>query len=158
IGLESLTLDMSNSTAGFPIWFQQVWGCWVKDVEIKGAYSRVMNWGGPAVRCEVRGCYTRDVQASGPNHEGLEFGLASWNLIEDNICNNGGAPPILLEDGINPASCNVIGYNYVINTAPGFWDISFNHGSGSIFNLAEGNVIQDFEDDGYFGSASYNTL
>jgi hypothetical protein len=52
----------------------------------------------------------------------------------------------------------VIGYNYVINTSPGFWDMSFNHGSGSILNLAEGNVIQDFEDDGYFGSASYNTL
>ena len=157
VGIESLTLDMSKSTGSYPIWFQQAWGCWVKDVEITGAYSRQMLWT-VAVRCEVRGCYTHDVQGTGPNHEGVIVGPGSWNLIEDNICNNGGQPSIILEDAINPASCNVIGYNYVINTAPGFWDISFNHGSGSILNLAEGNAIREFKDDGYFGSSSYNTL
>jgi hypothetical protein len=52
----------------------------------------------------------------------------------------------------------VIGYNYVTNTDPAFWDLSFSHGSGSILNLAEGNVINNFEDDGYYGSSSYNTL
>jgi Pectate lyase superfamily protein len=156
-GIESMTLDMTGNTAAYPVWFEQAWGCWVKDVEIKAAYSRQMLFT-MAARCEVRGCYTHDVQGTGPDHEGIIIGPGSWNLIEDNICNNGGAPPIVLQDAINPASCNVIGYNYVINTSPGFWDMSFNHGSGSILNLAEGNVIQDFEDDGYFGSASYNTL
>ncbi len=157
-GIESVTLDMSvNTAATYPIWFEQAWGCWVKDAEIKGAYSRQMLWT-MAVRCEVRGCYTHDVRGTGPNHEGIIIGPGSWNLIEDNICSNGGAPPIVLEDSINPASCNVIGYNYVINTSPGFWDISFNHGSGSFLNLAEGNVINNFKDDGYFGSSSYNTL
>jgi hypothetical protein len=116
-----------------------------------------MSWG-PASRCEVRGCYTHDVQGFGPNHEGIIFGAASWNLIEDNICNNGGNPAIILLDGGAAASCNVIGYNYVTNTARAFWDISFCHGMGSLLNLAEGNVIKDFEDDGYFGSSSYNTL
>ncbi|PYJ01700.1 MAG: hypothetical protein DMF00_03995 [Verrucomicrobia bacterium] len=161
VGIESMTLDMSSSTGTYPIWFEQAWGCWAKDVEIKGAYSRQMLWT-MAVRCEVRGCYTHDVQGTGPNHEGIIIGPGSWNLIEDNICNNGGAPPIVLQDGITPGnftSCNVIGYNYVINTSPGFWDISFNHGSGSILNLAEGNVLEGFfEDDGYFGSSSYNTV
>ena len=52
----------------------------------------------------------------------------------------------------------MIGYNYVTNTDPAFWDLSFSHGSGSILNLAEGNVINNFEDDGYYGSSSYNTL
>jgi hypothetical protein len=98
------------------------------------------------------------VQGSGPNHEGIEFSYASWNLIEDNICNNGGAPPIILEENLTSSSCNVIGYNYVTNTDPAFWDLSFSHGSGSILNLAEGNVINNFEDDGYYGSSSYNTL
>jgi Pectate lyase superfamily protein len=157
VGIESLTLDVSGSTGTYPIWFQQASGCWVKDVEIKGAYSRQMLWT-MAVRCEVRGCYTHDVRGTGPNHEGIVIGPGSWNLIEDNICDNGGAPPIVLEDSINPASCNVIGYNYVINTSLGFWDISFNHGSGSFLNLAEGNMFQEFKDDGYFGSSSYNTL
>ena len=157
VGIESMTLDMSNNTAEIPIWFQQAWGCWAKDVEIKQAYTRQMRWD-MVVRCEVRGCYTQNVQGSGPNHEGIEFSYASWNLIEDNICNNGGAPPIILEEDITSSSCNVIGYNYVVNTDPAFWDLSFSHGSGSILNLAEGNVINNFEDDGYYGSSSYNTL
>jgi hypothetical protein len=157
VGLESMTLDMTNNTAEIPIWFQQAWGCWAKEVEIKQAYTRQMRWD-MVVRCEVRGCYTQNVQGSGPNHEGIEFSYASWNLIEDNICNNGGAPPIILEENITSSSCNVIGYNYVTNTDPAFWDLSFSHGSGSILNLAEGNVINNFEDDGYYGSSSYNTL
>jgi hypothetical protein len=157
VGIESLTLDMSNNTTEIPLWFQQAWGCWAKEVEIKRAYTRQMRWD-MVVRCEVRGCYTQNVQGSGPNHEGIEFSYASWNLIEDNICNNGGAPPIILEENITSSSCNVIGYNYVTNTDPGFWDLSFSHGSGSILNLAEGNVINNFEDDGYYGSSSYNTL
>jgi hypothetical protein len=157
VGIESLTLDMSNSTAEIPIWFQQAWGCWAKEVEVKHAYERQMRWD-MVVRCEVRGCYTQNVQGSGPNHEGIEFSYASWNLIEDNICNNAGAPPIILEEDITSSSCNVVGYNYVTNTDPSFWDLSFSHGSGSILNLAEGNVINNFEDDGYYGSSSYNTL
>lgn len=156
-GIESLTLDMSNSTGSYPIWFQQAYGCWVKDVEINQAYSMEMLWS-VAVRCEVRGCYAHDMQGTGPNHEGITLGPASWNLVEDNICSNGGAPPIILNDASTATSCNVIGYNYVVNTSPGFWDISFNHGMSSILNLAEGNVIQNFEDDGYFGSSGYNTL
>jgi Endopolygalacturonase len=155
VGLESLTLDMSKSTATMPIWIQQAWGCWVKEVEIKGAYSRQMRWD-MVVRCEVRSCYTHEARGDGPNHEGIGFNLASWNLIEDNVCNSGGFPAIVLEDGINPASCNVIGYNYIVNNP--HWDIDLNHGSGSILNLVEGNVIGKFEDDNYFGSSSYNTI
>jgi hypothetical protein len=155
-GIEDLSFDLSAGSSWVPIWFQQAWGCWVKNVEVKAAPSRQMLFG-VVIRCEVRGCYTHDA-GSGPNHEGIIIGPGSWNLIEDNICNNGGAPPIILQDAVSSTSCNVIGYNYVINTAPGFWDISFNHGSGSILNLGEGNIIQDFEDDGYFGSSAYNTL
>lgn len=157
VGIESMTLDMNNNTTEMPIWFQQAWGCWAKDVEIKQAYTRQMRWD-MVVRCEVRGCYTQNVRGSGPDHEGIEFSYASWNLVEDNICNNGGAPPIILEENLTSSSCNVIGYNYVTNTDPAFWDLSFSHGSGSILNLAEGNVINNFEDDGYYGSSSYNTL
>jgi hypothetical protein len=157
VGIESMTLDMTNNSTEMPIWFQQAWGCWAKEVEIKQAYARQMRWD-MVVRCEVRGCYTQNVQGSGPNHEGIEFSYASWNLIEDNICNNGGAPPIIMEEDITSSSCNVIGYNYITNTDPAFWDLSFSHGSGSILNLAEGNVINHFEDDGYYGSSSYNTL
>ena len=67
-------------------------------------------------------------------------------------------PPIQFGDATGANSCNVVAYNYVVNTDPGFWDISFNHSPHNMLNLAEGNVIDNYKDDGYFGSASHNTL
>jgi hypothetical protein len=78
--------------------------------------------------------------------------------VEDNICDNGGDPPIEFGDSTGANSCNVVAYNYVVNTDPGFWDISINHSPHNMLNLAEGNVIDNFKDDGYFGSSSHNTL
>jgi hypothetical protein len=158
IGIESLTMDMNNSTAAWAIEYEQAWGCWVKDVEVKGAISRQMRFG-TLVRGEVRHCYTHDKRGSGPNHEGIDFdGDCCWNLIEDNIANNGGASALQFGDSEGANSCNVVAYNYVLNTDPGFWDISFNHSPHDMLNLAEGNVIDNYKDDGYFGSSSHNTL
>jgi hypothetical protein len=158
-GFESFTMDMSNSTTPFPIFFENAFGCWISDVEIVHAFSRQMTFY-CAIRCEVRHCYTHDVQGTGgPGHEGINFNtLCSWNLVEDNICDKGGAPPIEFSDAGQSCSANVAAYNYCVNTDPGFWDISFSHGTGGMLNLAEGNVIQAFKDDGYFGSSSYGTL
>src|SRR5262245_56448040 len=64
VGIESLTMDMSNSTAGWAIEIDQAWGCWVKDVEVKGAISRQMRFG-TLVRGEVRHCYTHDKRGFG---------------------------------------------------------------------------------------------
>jgi len=158
IGIESLTMDMNSSTASWAIEIDQAWGCWVKDVEVKGAISRQMRFG-TLVRGEVRHCYTHDKRGSGPNHEGIDFdGDCCWNLVEDNICNNGGASAIQFGDSTGANSCNVVAYNYVVNTNSGFWDISFNHSPHNMLNLAEGNVIDNYKDDGYFGSSSHNTL
>jgi pectate lyase-like protein len=157
VGIEDLTCDMSNSKASWAVWYMHAWGCWVKNVEVNGAYTRQMLFS-HFLRGEVRGCYTHDVQGAGPNHEGITFGSAAWNLVEDNICNNAGNPPIIFGDGASRSAANVIAYNYVVNSTPGFWDISVNHGPHSILCLIEGNLIKDYEDDGYFGSSSHNTL
>ncbi len=158
IGIEDMTMDLTSSTVGWALEFEQAWGCWVKGVEIKAAYSRQMRFG-TLVRGEIRQCYTHDVQASGPNHEGIDFdGDCCWNLVEDNICNNGGASPIQFGDATGANACNVVAYNYVLNTAALFWDISFNHSPHNMLNLAESNFIDNFKDDGYYGSASHNTL
>jgi Pectate lyase superfamily protein len=158
VGIEDLTIDLSNSQAGLAIELQQAYGCWVKGVEVKGALNRQMRFG-TVLRSEVRKCYTHDVRGSGPNHEGINFdGDCCWNLVEDNICSRGGGSPIQFGDNTGANSCNVVAYNYVLNTDPGFWDISFNHAPHDMLNLAEGNVIDNFKDDGYYGSSSHNTL
>ena len=158
LGVESLTIDQTGNTGVYGLYMENVFGCWVYDVEISHAYSREMYFYS-AVRCEVRHCYTHDVQAAGPNHEGIDFAThCSWNLVEDNICNAGGAPAIEFSDAGEMGSCNVAAYNYCVNTSPGFWDISGSHGRGGMLNLAEGNVIHWFKDDGYFGSSSYGSI
>ena len=158
VGVESLTIDLSASTIGWAIEFEEAFGCWIKDVEVTGASSKQMLFS-VFVRGEVRHCYTHATRGSGPNHEGIDFmGDCCWNLVEDNIANKGGDPPFIFGDGNGSSSCNVVAYNYVVNTDPGFWDISFNHGPHDMLNLAEGNVIDNFKDDGYFGSSSHNTL
>jgi pectate lyase-like protein len=158
VGVENLTVDLSSSTIAWAIEYEQAWGCWVKNVEVKSAYSRQMRFG-TLLRSEIRQCYTHDVQGSGPNHEGIDFdGDCCWNLVEDNICNFGGAAPIHFGDSTGANACNVVGYNYVVNTDPIYWDITFSHAPHDMLNLAEGNVIIKFMDDGYFGSSSHNTL
>ena len=157
VGYESFTIELADSTAGWAIEFDYAWGCWIYDVEIAHAYSR-QTYSAQAVRCEYRHCYLHDTRAEGPNHEGMDFTQSSWNLIEDNIFNEGGAPPVIFGDGTGQCLGNVIAYNYFTNTSPGFWDISVNHGPHNMLNLIEGNVCNAYEDDGYFGSSSHNTL
>lgn len=157
IGLESFTVDLSGSQANWALQFSSAWGCWVSDIEIKHAYTRQALFG-EAVRCEVRRCYIHDAQAEGPNHEGLDWGHSSWNLVEDNIFSKAGAMAIIFGDGTGQGLGNVIAYNYVTNTTPSWWDISVNHGPHNMLNLIEGNVIHWYKDDGYFGSSSHNTL
>jgi hypothetical protein len=156
-GIESLTFDLNKqSSVSWAFWYSSCWGCWLKDVEIVNAYTR-LSFYEACVRCEVRQCYMHDTIAQGPNHEGLDWGHSSWNLVEDNGFANAGAMAIIFGDGANKGMCNAISYNYVVNV-PGWWDISINHGPHGMLNLIEGNNIHWYKDDGYFGSSSHTTL
>jgi Pectate lyase superfamily protein len=158
VGMESFTMEMQDSTQRAPIYFENAFGCWIYDVEISHTYNHQF-YLYCAIRCEIRHCYVHDIQGTGPNHEGIDFNTyCSWNLVEDNITNKGGGPAIEFSDAGTLSSANVAAYNYCVNTDPGFWDISFSHGRGGMLNLAEGNVIHWFKDDGYFGSSSHGTL
>jgi len=163
VGIEGITLDCGNQ-ASAGITMEQSWGCWFSDVEIKRSKNRqmfliVFNQG------TITHCYTHDTYTpSGPNHEGIDFYTRGcWNLIENNICDNGGFPQIMLGDSHGGCSCNVIAYNFCKNTVTATdiagADIGFNHGAHNSFNLAEGNVVGNgISSDGYFGSSSHNTM
>ena len=159
VGYESFTLDMSAVTAN--VWAIQIssaWGCWIKDVEFKNNPGRII-YMSSVVRCELRDSYTHAESVDSSNHEGLDFGdQCSWCLVENNAVSPGG-PPIVFGDGGGHCLGNVVAYNYVTSIQPGSWDATFNHGPHNMLNLCEGNVFQNaFEDDGYFGSSSHNTL
>lgn len=162
VGLEDFAMNLSYGTAPCGVYMETCWGCWVKNVEIFGANSRQM-----MLYCfnagEVRDCYTHDVRASGPNHEGIDFYRdGCWNLIENNTIEKGGFPGIILGDYKGGCWGNVVAYNSVNGIDSGSSvagaAISVNHGPHNSFNLFEGNVAQMFQSDGYYGSASHNTL
>ncbi|MGA2657489.1 MAG: glycosyl hydrolase family 28-related protein [Verrucomicrobiota bacterium] len=161
-GVEDLTIDC-NSISWAGIEFDQAWGCWIKNVEIKNSTRRQM-----LLICfvngEIRHNYTHDVVGGGPNHEGIDlYQDGSFNLIEDNIAYNGGFPGIILGDSKGGCSGNVIAYNLAYDantgasTAAGM-DISVSHGPHNMMNLVEGNITECMGSDGYFGSTSHITL
>ncbi len=157
VGYESFTIELADSTASWAIQLAHAWGSWIYDVEIAHAYGRE-TYSFNDVRCEYRHNYIHGARASGSNHEGLDFATSSWNLVEDNLFDNGGAPPIMLNDAGAQCMGNVIAYNYFINTTSGYRDIGINHGAHPMLNLVEGNNAATYNDDGYFGSSSHNTL
>jgi len=162
VGIEDLTLDLSNSAAFSAIFMEQAYGCWVKGVEVYHASSRQI-WLVWALNCEIRECYTHHARGGGPNHEGIDlYENACWNLVENNISVRGGFPMIILGDWKGGCSGNVVAYNYCYNVDTGSdiagADISVNHGPHNMMNLVEGNAASFFISDGYFGSSSHNTV
>ncbi len=161
-GVEDLTIDC-NAMSGIGISFEQSWGCWIKNVEIKNSRSRQMLLV-RFVSGEIRHCYTHDCVGGGPNHEGIDFFEdGCFNLIEDNITYNGGFPGIILGDSKGGCAGNVIAYNFAYNgnvgasTMAGI-DISVSHGPHNMMNLVEGNIAGGVGSDGYFGSTSHITI
>jgi hypothetical protein len=161
-GVEDLTIDC-NSQSGVGVEFDQTWGCWIKNVEIKNSTNRQM-----FLYCfvsgEIRHNYTHSVIGGGPNHEGIDFYEdCSFNLIEDNITYNGGFPGIILGDSRGGCAGNVIAYNFSYNANTGSpdmagMDISVSHGPHNLMNLVEGNIAGGMGSDGYFGSTSHITV
>lgn len=161
-GVEDLTVDC-NKVSWAGIEFDQSWGCWIQNVEIKNSTGRQMFLvcfvGG-----EIRHNYTHAVVGGGPNHEGIDlYQDCSFNLIEDNIAYNGGFPGIILGDSKGGCAGNAIAYNFVYDANTGDstmagMDLSVSHGPHNMMNLVEGNIAGGVGSDGYFGSTSHITV
>lgn len=163
IGYENFTIDLSNTNA-WGIFWEQSWGCWLKNVEIKQAASKSVYWFG-VNSSSIFQCYFHNSIGGGSNKEGVDLaGQTCWNLVENSIVYKAGA--IVLNDAAFCVNGNVIDYNFSYATSAdnnliqttALQDIDFGHGGHQMFNLAEGNVIGKFQADGYFGSSSHNTV
>jgi hypothetical protein len=152
VGIENMVIDMSRSTAAFGIWLEQAYGCWVKDVRIKKSanFHMFLN---DSLNCEVRRCFLDELNHVGPNGAGMMCASISGCLIEDNIVYKA-FPLIEVNHG---SSGNVFAYNFLEDSAPGV-AIDSNHGPHNSYNLYEGNVAPNLQSDGYFGSASHDTV
>jgi len=153
VGIESMTIDGTNGELTFPINLQQCYGCWIKDVKI----YRSKNYGfyfTDSLQCEARGSYVSDRKTSGGGTNGAGFLVAAVSgcLFEDNTILQ-----IFPAFEVNFSSMgNVVAYNLMELAAGG--TLNTNHAPHNSFNLYEGNVTPNIQCDGYFGSASDDTL
>lgn len=152
VGLESVRIEMGQSTAPFAVWLQQTVGCWVTDVHVRQAanYHLFLN---DSVHAEVRRCFLNTLNHVGSNGAALLCNTVSACLVEDNILYKA-FPLIEVNHG---SSGNVFAYNLCEDSAPGV-SIDSNHGPHNAFNLYEGNITPNLQSDGYFGSASSDTV
>jgi hypothetical protein len=150
-GLENLSIECANDTALSAVWFMQCFGSWVKDVKI----ANVSNYGihfSDSLNCEIRRSTVARRKVGGSNGAGFLLNHACNSLLEDNII-YGVFPPI----EVNMSSTgNVIAYNFVYDEIG--CNINTNHGPHNSFNLYEGNIAPNLQSDGYFGSASDDTV
>jgi hypothetical protein len=150
-GVESLYIDCSNDTAFAAISFSQAFDSWIKDVKV----ANVSNYGfylSDSLNCEIRKSTVARRKAGGSNGAGILLGHVGNSLFEDNII-FGVMPPI----EVNFSSTgNVVAYNFLYNEIGG--NLNMNHGPHNSFNLYEGNITPNIQPDGYFGSASDDTI
>ncbi len=156
VGVEDLKVNLTNSSAPFGVYVQQADRCWVKNVSIiqMSNYGIYLAYG---FESEIRHCDVRNRKAGGSNGAGILLERSTASLMEDNILV--GAFPILEANFMSTG--NVFAYNYcddstVFGTQGGAIDT--NHGPHNSFNLYEGNIAPNLQCDGYFGSASDDTV
>lgn len=157
-GIESLTIDMTNSNSSAAIQMAHAYGCWVYDVEIHNMKNYGVDMEAGCLQSEIRLCYIHTRAAGGSNGAGWLCNNCSGILVVDNIFYDL-APSIEVNSG---SSGNAFVYNYVENP-PNEFDviniaIDVNHGPWNGFNLYEGNISPSILADCYFGGCSEDTI
>lgn len=154
VGVEGI--GIVNATNSYATRMSQAHACWWYDVKVKDVPNRHL-YIRDSIRCEVRKCWLEERTLDGPNGAGLLFEGNSCCLVEDNVI-SGVSSHVQINFG---CSGNMFGYNFfhdsVLQNTYGP-SMKGNHGPHNSFNLFEGNICPNYQDDGYFGSSSESVL
>jgi PKD repeat protein len=158
-GLEDLTIN-NNGGVNAIIAFSNADRCWIKGVETYNA-DNIFIWIYESFQCEIRRSYCSHAKGSPNNPDGYGVYLyegSSYCLVEDNIFYELAAGCLQ-----SRASCNAFLYNYgwkttFNNAAWQFCMLNCNHGAHDMMDLWEGNMAEQWQNDGYHGSGSHQTL
>lgn len=155
-GIEDLEIDLTAATAVYGVQLEQCFGAWVKNVKttLSDNYGIFLY---DSAFCEVRGCFANQRKSGGSNGAGILCNTVSASLIEDNIVYKF-FPLIEVNQG---SSGNAFAYNFMWDSTVGGGVASgmlVNHGPHNSYNLYEGNMAPNIQWDGYFGSASRDTV
>lgn len=164
IGFENLQFDCSNHTNDRIIGIYNSTGCWVYGCYFKNLYTRSV-WFSEVTNCSYEHSHADHGQNLGRNCEGLDFNEnCCWCRVEDSTFHSAGYPMVLFSDWMGGCVGNAVLYNfqngfnqgYDLSTMPISMDDS--HGPHTMFNLWEGNVMEVFGSDGYYGSSSHGMM
>jgi hypothetical protein len=166
VGIECMNIqrmDEPVSGAGYNILFSNSANCWVKGIESNksvGSHVMIEN----STNIEVRSSYFHDAftyDGSGTRGYGVTINNHSGLCLIENNAFKHLRHAMMVKHGANG---NVFGYNYSLDPfrsetpADAGGDISV-HGHFPYANLFEGNIIQNYMIDHYWGPAGpYNTF
>jgi hypothetical protein len=155
-GIENLTLNCTNAN---PITFSSADRCWIKDVEVSGAEQAGLYFWSSS-QCEIRRCYVHDSYGYPTQSDGYSILLQYGNCcfrVEDNIAYR---TAHLIYNG-SSAIATLNNYFYDTSRASTTWiqpAMDCNHGPHGLMSLWEGNIGSRFQNDGYHGSCSHQTV
>ena len=156
-GVESLTLEHTNSTEKSGIAFYIAYKSWLKNVKSLNA-NRNHVWMQQAARIEVRDSYFYGTKNAASQSYGVESFTTSDDLVVNNIFHHVTSPIM-----VGPNSGSVFAYSFMTDmTYPiATWmtaGIVGGHDAGTGMNLFEGNVGNQFLMDLYHGTGNLATL
>ena len=155
-GIEDMTMTAPNVKN--IIWFDSTYACWARNVEFVGC-DEASIWITSSLRFEMRQCHGRDTRSTNQAGYGIYlYKQTSSCLVEDNIF-SGLFAGVMITGGTGHA----ILYNYSTDSyVPSFshqvGNMNMNHGPHGMMTLWEGNFTEQFQNDGYHGSTSHQTL
>jgi hypothetical protein len=133
--------------------------CWIKNVEVSGAEQAGLYFWSSS-QCEIRRCYVHGSYGYPTQSDGYSILLQYGNccfLVEDNIAYR---TAHLIYNG-SSAIATLNNYFYDTSRASTTWiqpAMDCNHGPHGLMSLWEGNIGSRFQNDGYHGSCSHQTV
>lgn len=161
IGVEDMSIDgVGSAGATHAVGMEWgVFGCWAKNLDIKGGGNFAQMRMTRTACCEFRECYVHDPQSAGNQSYGMLLWQSTSGLAENNILETLSGC-ILVGPG---STMNVIAFNWFTNSLfdpnpahmlPG----SQTHDAHALFTLWEGNVFTArLTGDMEHGSSSHHT-
>lgn len=154
VGLEDFEIDMTDSTAAFSVQLYQSHQCWLYRVKCTNSNSFHVGIN-DSLKPEVRQCWIAGRKgAPGPNGAAVIVKKTSAALIEH--CVLADIFPCI---ELNQGTCgSAVLHNHVSAFAYNGGYLNINHDPHNSHNLIEGNKTSSIQSDGYFGSASEDTI
>lgn len=157
-GIESLSIDNTNSSATAVIEITSARNCWVKNVRGINSNRAQVLLNVATAHISVVDSYFYGTKSGVTSEYGMEIDRASDNLIQNNIYQHIWGPIVPM---------NSQGDVYAYNFATDYWyspsltwqnGMVFAHGAGVMFNLFEGNIGDGYESEDVHGTKDLGTI